>query len=158
MYLSVLPACVCTPCACSSQRGQKRAADPLGLELKVVGSCYVGAGTEPMWSGKTVSAFNQQASLSNEYITYTCIYFYTCTCRQCINCASQIFCIPFISLKPMIIPSLNETCWIIWPDDGVVDFACDCDAVTLSSGSWLFNSIFEPLKTGLSFPQGRSSV
>lgn len=34
---------VCAPCACSTYRGQKRALDFLGLELKVGVSSYVGA-------------------------------------------------------------------------------------------------------------------
>lgn len=32
MYINVLPAYVCAPCACSTRRGQKRVSDPLELE------------------------------------------------------------------------------------------------------------------------------
>lgn len=35
--------CLCTICVSSALRGQKRALDPLELELEVVGSCHMGA-------------------------------------------------------------------------------------------------------------------
>lgn len=39
--LNVLSACICTPGACSALRGQKKASDPLGLELD---SCVLSYG------------------------------------------------------------------------------------------------------------------
>lgn len=44
MCVGVLPACVsiCTACACSARGGQKRALDPLKLEVQMIIICYVG--------------------------------------------------------------------------------------------------------------------
>ena len=49
--------CVCASCACSASRDQKRALDPLGLELE---SCWKALRTEPgpRASGKEASAPN----------------------------------------------------------------------------------------------------
>jgi hypothetical protein len=53
---------VCIPCAClvllSSEDGS---ASLLKLELKMVVTCHVGAGTEPRFSARTSSAINHRA-------------------------------------------------------------------------------------------------
>jgi hypothetical protein len=58
VWLFCLHVCLCTtcmPCAC---RGQKRASDPLEVELKTVGRHHVGAGNQTWLSGRTLSALN----------------------------------------------------------------------------------------------------
>ena len=46
--MSVLPDCLCTTCMHSAHRGQKRALDSLGKELKMAVSHHVDAGN-PTW-------------------------------------------------------------------------------------------------------------
>lgn len=58
--------CVCLACmtireahACSAHEGEKRASDPLKLELQMVVSHLVGVGIEPKSSGSTANAPNR---------------------------------------------------------------------------------------------------
>lgn len=44
MCMSVLTACVCTTSVPGALEGQMRTLDPLGLDLKTVANCRVGAG------------------------------------------------------------------------------------------------------------------
>lgn len=59
LYLFVLYLCefMCTTCA-DAQEGQKKALDPLELELKAVVNHHMAAGTEPGTSERVVSALN----------------------------------------------------------------------------------------------------
>lgn len=55
--------CVCEPHACSTLRSQKRASDPLKLELQAVGSLQVGLRLEPGSSARASNALTAEPSL-----------------------------------------------------------------------------------------------
>ena len=60
MCIRILPT-LCQHTMCMHYGGQKKALDPLGLELQTVVSYHVGAGnpTQILWKG--ISALNHQA-------------------------------------------------------------------------------------------------
>lgn len=60
------PMCVCVPYACSADRGQKRAGDPLALPLQMAVSSYVDAGnrTLVLWKSNECSELLSHLSLS----------------------------------------------------------------------------------------------
>lgn len=58
-----LGVCVCTPCVTSTQRGQKRAHDPLELELHAIVSHHAVLATKLQSSAGAVSAPSTEPSL-----------------------------------------------------------------------------------------------
>ena len=70
---------MCAPCVLGAHGGQRRASDPLELELQMVLGCHVGAGN------RAVSAPNNpKIPLTSYYILFVCVYYilfiYLCVC------------------------------------------------------------------------------
>ena len=61
---------VCIAYLYSAQRNQKRASDPLELELQTVVNLHVGAGIEPGSSGRAASALNHWAISSSIHLLF----------------------------------------------------------------------------------------
>lgn len=62
---------ICAPCMCSAQRSQRRALDPIELELHMVVSRETGAETEHVWFfGRAVNTLNVCAIYLFSPLTY----------------------------------------------------------------------------------------
>lgn len=69
MYIGVLSAYVCAPvCAMSLEPEEIKVLDPLGLELELVVSCYLGAGIKFRASGRAASVPNHLLSLISLFL------------------------------------------------------------------------------------------
>lgn len=67
-------ACICESCACRAREDQKRASEPLGLELQMVVNGVCTLGTEPGSYGKALSHLTTGPSLQPLALYF--IYFF----------------------------------------------------------------------------------